>query len=159
MILFVNVSIFLLPNSFCSEAFATYSFNGCKIFHRIVKHNSMLFEVPKKCSLILVIDVALNSFAQNLHFSSQKLPCFASGVTHATNVHSNALGGGHGIVFFLKIKEQLFKIEDELLKDIFTKQLIIEFCARKLGMLGIVAIQNYNYSMKHIRSGSWRHTM
>jgi hypothetical protein len=55
----------------------------------------MLFEVPKKCSLIFVIDVALNSFAQNLHFSSQELPCFASGVTHSINVHSIALKGGH----------------------------------------------------------------
>jgi hypothetical protein len=47
-----------------------------------------------------VIDVALNSFAQNLHFSSQKLPCFAGGVTCWTNVHSSALEGGHGVVCF-----------------------------------------------------------
>ncbi len=59
---------------------------------------SMLFEVPKKCSLILVINVTLNSFAQNLHFSSQVLPCFVGGITHPTNVHSSALEGGHGIV-------------------------------------------------------------
>jgi len=60
----------------------------------------MLFEVPKKYFLILVIDVALNSFTQNLHPSLQELPCFVSGVTHSTNVHSSALEGGHGIVFF-----------------------------------------------------------
>jgi len=82
MTLLVNVSIFLLLNSFYFKSFATYSFNGCKVFCEITKHNSMLFEVFKKCSLILVIDVALNPFAQNLHFSSQELPCFANGVTH-----------------------------------------------------------------------------
>ncbi len=60
----------------------------------------MLFEVPKKCFLILLIDVALNSFAQKLHLNSQELPCFASGVTHSTNVHSCALKGGRGVLCF-----------------------------------------------------------
>jgi hypothetical protein len=85
---------------FFFEAFAIYSFNGCKVSYGMIKHNSMLFEVPKKCSLILVIDVALNVFAQNLHFSSQELPYFASGFTHSTNVHFSALQGGHIIVCF-----------------------------------------------------------
>jgi len=116
----------------------------------------MLFEVPKKCFLILVIDVALNSFTQNLHSSLQELPSFVSGVTHSTNVHSSALEGGHGIVF-LEIKEQLLGVEEELLKDIFTKQLTIEFYAGKLAMLRVV-VKNCNYSMKHRRSGGLRHT-
>jgi len=89
----------------------------------------MLFEVPKKCSLILVIVVALNVFAQNLHFNAQELPCFASGITHTTNVHSNALEGGHRVVCFLEIEEQLLGVEEELLRDIFTKQLITKFYA------------------------------
>jgi hypothetical protein len=50
-------------------------------------------------------------------------------------------------------------IEEELLKVIFTKQLIAKLYVRKLGMLGVVAIKNYNYSMKHKRSGGPRHTM
>jgi len=58
MTLLINVSIFLLPNSFCFETFATRYFNDCKVFCGITKHNFMLFEMPKKCSLILVIDVA-----------------------------------------------------------------------------------------------------
>jgi hypothetical protein len=62
----------------------------------------MLFEVPKKCALILVLDDTLNSFAQNLHFNSQEFPCFVGGVTHSTNVHSSALRGGHGVVCFLE---------------------------------------------------------
>jgi hypothetical protein len=85
----------------------------------------MLFKVPKKCSLSLVIDVALNSFTQNLHSNSQELPCFVGGVTHSTNVHSSALEGGHGIFCFLEIEEQLLEAKEELLKDIFTKQLTI----------------------------------
>jgi hypothetical protein len=83
----------------------------------------MLLEMPKKCSLILVIDVALNCFAQNLHFNSKELSCFASGVTHSTNVHSIALKGAHGIVYFLETKEQMLGAKEELLRDIFTKQL------------------------------------
>jgi hypothetical protein len=47
-----------------------------------------------------LIDVALNSFAQKLHLNSQELPCFASGVTHSTNVHSCALKGGRGVLCF-----------------------------------------------------------
>ncbi len=141
MTLFVNVFIFLLPNSFCFEAFATCSFNGCKVFCGIIKHNSMLFEVPKKCSLILVIDVALNSFTKNLHFNSQELPCFANGITHSTNVHSIALEGGYGIVCFLKTKKQILGIEEELLRDIFTKQFTTKLCARKLGMLKLLLLK------------------
>ncbi len=110
-------------------AFVTCSFNDCKVFCEITKHNSMLFEVPKKCSLILVIDVTLNSFAQNLHSSSQELPCFAGGLTHSTNVHSNALKGGHGEVCFLEIEKQLLGAKVELLKEFFTKQFIVVFCA------------------------------
>ncbi len=87
----------------------------------------------------------------------QELPCFAGGVTHSTNVHSSALEGDHGIVCFLEIEGQLLGVEEELLKDIFTKQLTIEFYARKLGMLGVV-VKNCNYSMKHIRSGGPKHT-
>jgi hypothetical protein len=89
----------------------------------------MLFEVPKKCSLILVIDITLNSFAQNLHSSSQELPCFVGGFIHSTNVHSSALEGGHGVVCFLEIEKQLLGTKVELLKEFFTKQFIVEFCA------------------------------
>jgi hypothetical protein len=73
----------------------------------------MLFEVPKKCALILVLDETLNSFAQNLHFNFQEFPCFVGGVTHSTNVHSSALEGGHGVVCFLEIKKQLLGTEKE----------------------------------------------
>jgi hypothetical protein len=121
--LFVSVSIFLLPNSFCFEAFVTYFLDGSNVSCGITKYNSMLFEVPKNCFLILVTDVILNSFAQNLHFSSQELPCFIGGVIHSTNVHCSVLEGGHGVVCFLEIEEQLLGVEEELLKDIFTKQL------------------------------------
>ncbi len=75
----------------------------------------MLFEVPKKCALILVLDDTLNSFAQNLHFNSQEFPCFVGGVTHSTNVHSSALRGGHGVVCFLEIEIQLLGIEETFL--------------------------------------------
>jgi hypothetical protein len=46
--------------------------------------------------------------------------------------------------------------EEELLKDIFTKQLIVEFYVGKLGMPGVV-VKNCNYSMKHKRNGSPKH--
>jgi hypothetical protein len=157
MTLFVNVFIFLLPNSFCFETFVTYSFNGCKVSCEITKHNSTLFEVPQKCFLILVIDAILNSFAQNLHFSSQELPCLIGGVIHSTNVHSSALEGGHGVVCFLETEEQLLGVEKELLKDIFTKQLTVESHGGKLNVLKVVAIKNCNYNMKHRRSGGPRH--
>jgi len=104
----------------------------------------MLFEVLEKCFLILVIDVILNSFTQNLHLNSQKLPCFVGGVTHSTNVHSSVLKGGHGVVCFLETEEQLLRIKKEYLRDIFTTQLTLEFCAKKLGVLGVVAIKNCN---------------
>jgi hypothetical protein len=51
-----------------------------------------------------VIDAVLNSFAQNLHFSFEEFPCFASGVTHSTNVRSIALERGHGVVCFFRNK-------------------------------------------------------
>jgi hypothetical protein len=98
----------------------------------------MFFEVPKKCSLILVIDAALNSFAQNSHFNSQELPCFANGVTHSINVHSIALEGGHGVVCFLKPEEQMLGAEEELLRDIFTKQLTTKLCVGKVSMLKLL---------------------
>jgi hypothetical protein len=62
----------------------------------------MLFEMPKKCSIILVIDATLNVFAHYLHFNSQELPCFVGGVTHLS-----PLEGGHGVVCFFEIKELL----------------------------------------------------
>jgi hypothetical protein len=65
--------------------------------------STILFEVPKKCFSILAIDDVLNSFAQNLHFNLQELPCFIGGVINSTNVHSSALKGGSGIVCFLEI--------------------------------------------------------
>jgi hypothetical protein len=58
----------------------------------------MLLEVPKNCSLILVIEVALD-FCTKLTFQFRRTPMF-SGVTHSTNVHSLALEGGHGVVYF-----------------------------------------------------------
>jgi hypothetical protein len=50
-------------------------------------------------------------------------------------------------------------VEEELLKDIFTKQLTVEFCAGKLNVLGIVAVTKCNYNMKHRRSGGLRYTV
>ncbi len=82
---------------------------------------------------------------------------FASGVTHSTNVHSIALEGGHEVVCFLELKEQMLGVEEELLKDIFNKQLTTKLCGGKLGMLKVV-VKNYNYSMKHIKIGGPRHT-
>ncbi len=64
--------------------------------------STILIEVPKKCFLILAIDVVLNNFAQNLHFNSQEFPCFIGGVINSTNVHSSVLKGGCGIVCFLE---------------------------------------------------------
>ncbi len=121
MTLFVNFFIFLLPNSFCLKAFATYSLNGCNVSYIITKHNYMLFEVPEKYSLIFVTDVVLNSFTKTLNFNSQEFPCFAGGVTHSTTVHSSALERGHGTVCFLEIEKHLLGAKVELLKDIFTK--------------------------------------
>jgi len=34
---------------------------------------------------------------------------FASGVTHSTNVHSITLEGGHEVVCFLELDEQIWK--------------------------------------------------
>jgi hypothetical protein len=45
----------------------------------------------------------------------------------------------------------------ELLKEFFTKQFIVEFCAWKLSMLGVV-VKIYKYSMKHKRNGGPKHT-
>ncbi len=111
----------------------------------------MLFEVPKKCAWILIIDVTLKKFVQNLHFNSQELPCFVGGVTH-----SSPLKQGHGLVCFLEI-EKLLGVKEELLRYIFTKQLTTESCARKLDVLVDVVVKNNNYNMKHIRSGGLKH--
>jgi len=75
----------------------------------------MLFEVPKECALILVLDDTLNSFAQNLHFNSQEFPRFVGGVTHSTNVHSSALRRGRGVVCFLEIEIQLLGTKETFL--------------------------------------------
>jgi hypothetical protein len=81
----------------------------------------MLFEIPKKCVLIFVINVALNSFAQNLHLRSQNFPCFIDKDTHLITNHYRALERGHGLVCLLAIEEELLglTLEEELLKDIF----------------------------------------
>jgi hypothetical protein len=99
-----------------------------------------------------MIDATFKKFVQNLHFNSQELPCFVSGVTY-----SSPLKGGHGVVCFSEI-EKLLGVKDALLKYIFTKQLTTESCARKLGVLADVVVKNNNYSMKHIRSGGLKHT-
>jgi hypothetical protein len=122
MTLLVNVSIFFCPILFALKLLQPV-LNGYKVSCGIAKNNSMLFEVQKICSLILVNNAALNSFAQNLHFSSQEFPCFISGVTHSTNVHSSALERGHGVVCFLETKGQLSGVEEELVSDIFTNNL------------------------------------
>jgi len=41
-------------------------------------------------------------------------------------------------------------VEEELLKDIFNKQLTTKLCGGKLGMLRVV-VKNCNYSMNHIK--------
>jgi hypothetical protein len=45
----------------------------------------------------------------------------------------------------------MLKVEEELLKDIFNKQLTTKLCGGKLGMLRVVA-KNCNYSMNHIKT-------
>jgi len=88
-----------------------------KPFVGIIEHNFTLFEILKKCAFIFVINVALNSFTQNLHLSSQKFPCF---VIKSITDHSKALEGGHGLVCLLAIEELLgLTLEEELLKNIF----------------------------------------
>jgi hypothetical protein len=49
-------------------------------------------------------------------------------------------------------------VDEELLKEIFTKQLIIELYGEKLNVLGVVAVKNCNYNMKHKKSGGPRHS-
>jgi hypothetical protein len=49
------------------------------------------------------------------------------------------------------------EVDEELLKDIFNKQLTTKLCGGKLGMLKVV--KNCNYNMKHIKIGGLRHTM
>ncbi len=120
----VKLMILLVdPFFFCPilffKAFATCYFNDCKVFCKITKHNSMLFEVPKKCSLILVIDITLNSFAQNLHSSSQELPCFVGGFIHSTNVHSSAVEGGHGAVCFFRNRKTIVGNKSRIIERIF----------------------------------------
>jgi len=96
----------------------------------------MLFEVPKKCSLILVIDVTLNSFAQNLHSNSQELPYFASGFTHSTNVHSNVLKGGHGEVYFLKNRKTIVGSKSRIIERIFYQTIYSRILCMKTKHVG-----------------------
>jgi len=88
-----------------------------KPFVGLLNTTSRYLKLPKKCAFILVINVALNSFTQNLHLSSQKFPCL---VGKSITDHSRALEGGHGLVCLLAIEELLrLTLEEELLKNIF----------------------------------------
>jgi hypothetical protein len=78
----------------------------------------MLFEIPKKRVLILAINVALNSFTQNLHLCS---PHFVGKNTHSITNRFRALERGHELICLLAIEEELLglRLEKELFKDIF----------------------------------------